>query len=102
MYEECEFQVRVSSTMFSVNFSNCNHSYRFVHISRTLRALQSSTKTSLRIDEDGLLSIQFLMPNPRLKHNHGGTRDAFIEFRVRSLLELRQGFLTSGTVFGLR
>jgi cell cycle checkpoint protein len=59
-------------------------SYRFVHISRTLRALQSSTKTSLRIDEDGLLSLQFLMPNPKPRTlGHGGSRDAFIEFRVR-------------------
>ncbi|KAH0584433.1 Cell cycle checkpoint protein RAD1 [Termitomyces sp. J132] len=55
-------------------------SYRFGHITKTLRALQSSTKTSLRIDEDGLLSLQFLMPSPR-----GGASDAFIEFRCLAL-----------------
>ena len=55
-------------------------SYRFSHMSRALRALQSSTKTSLRIDDEGLLSLQFLMPTPKPR---GGTSDAFIEFRVR-------------------
>ena len=52
-------------------------SYRFSHMTRTLRALSSSTKTSLRIDEDGLLGLQFLMPKPGV----GGT-DGFVEFRV--------------------
>ncbi|KAG6845217.1 hypothetical protein H0H87_012544 [Tephrocybe sp. NHM501043] len=56
---------------------NVRVSYRFGHITKTLRALQSSTKTSLRIDEGGLLSLQFLMPSLK-----GGTSDAFIEFRV--------------------
>ncbi|KAG5642405.1 hypothetical protein DXG03_002837 [Asterophora parasitica] len=55
--------------------------YRLQHISRTLRALQSSTKTSLRIDEDGLLSLQFLMPSPKPKSGS----DAFIEFRCLAL-----------------
>ncbi|KAG7453030.1 Rad1-domain-containing protein [Guyanagaster necrorhizus] len=61
-------------------------SYRFAHISRTLRALQSSTKTSLRIDDEGLLSLQFLMPSPSPKQ---GKKDegpaAFIEFRCLAL-----------------
>ncbi|KAK0434060.1 Rad1/Rec1/Rad17 [Desarmillaria tabescens] len=61
-------------------------SYRFAHISRALRALQSSTKTSLRIDDEGLLSLQFLMPSPSPKL---GKRDegpaAFIEFRCLAL-----------------
>ncbi|TFK34832.1 Rad1/Rec1/Rad17 [Crucibulum laeve] len=60
-------------------------SYRFGHISRTLRALQSSTKTSLRIDEEGLLSLQFLMPSPKPKSATGETTDAFIEFRCLAL-----------------
>ena len=54
-------------------------SYRLAHIARTARALQSSTKTSLRIDAEGLLSLQFLMPSPKPR---GGTSDAFVEFRV--------------------
>ncbi|KAJ6606366.1 Rad1/Rec1/Rad17 [Mycena vulgaris] len=58
-------------------------SYRFGHISRTLRALQSSTKTSLRIDDEGLLSLQFLMPSPKAKTEDSAP--AFIEFRCLAL-----------------
>ncbi|OAX43811.1 Rad1-domain-containing protein [Rhizopogon vinicolor AM-OR11-026] len=57
-------------------------SYRFAHISRTLRALQNSTKTSLRIEEEGLLSLQFLVPVPKPR---GGMSDSFIEFRCLAL-----------------
>ena len=65
-------------------YPNNNRSYRFGHISRTLRALQSSTKTSLRIDDEGLLSLQFLMPSPKPRGGggDGGSSEAFIEFRV--------------------
>lgn len=55
-------------------------SYRFAHITHTIRALQSSTKTSLRIEAEGLLSLQFLVPVPKARG--GGTSDSFIEFRV--------------------
>ncbi|KAG9098772.1 ssDNA endodeoxyribonuclease [Ceratobasidium sp. 370] len=48
-------------------------SYRFSHIARALRALQASLKTSLRIDSDGLLSLQFMMP---------ASQGALIEFRA--------------------
>ncbi|KAI8999059.1 Rad1-domain-containing protein [Trametes punicea] len=51
--------------------------YRFSHISRALRALQSSLKTSLRVDDEGLLSLQFMMPAPR---RPGRRSEAFIEF----------------------
>jgi hypothetical protein len=55
-------------------------------MTRLLKALNSSTKTSLRIDDEGLLSLQFLMPSPRAKGaldpaQNSGT-EAFIEFRV--------------------
>ncbi|CCM05792.1 uncharacterized protein FIBRA_08025 [Fibroporia radiculosa] len=60
-------------------------SYRFSHISRTQRALQSSTKTSLRINEEGLLSLQLLMPTPRTRES--GSSDGFIEFRCLPLDE---------------
>ncbi|KAG8688680.1 ssDNA endodeoxyribonuclease [Ceratobasidium sp. 394] len=48
-------------------------SYRFSHIARALRALQGSLKTSLRIDGDGLLSLQFMMP---------ASQGALVEFRA--------------------
>lgn len=55
-------------------------SYRFSHITKAFKALQSSTKTSLRIDDQGTLSLQFLMPSP--KPRPAGGSDAFLEFRV--------------------
>lgn len=64
--------------------------YRYSHISRALRALQSSLKTSLRIDEEGLLSMQFMMPAPR---RPGGRRsEAFIEFWVSMHLRYPSDF----------
>lgn len=55
-------------------------------MTRLLKALNSSTKTSLRIDDEGLLSLQFLMPSPRAKGALGPAQnsgtEAFIEFRV--------------------
>ncbi|KXN88090.1 Cell cycle checkpoint protein RAD1 [Leucoagaricus sp. SymC.cos] len=61
----------------SVSFS-----YRFSHIAKTLRAVSSSTKTSLRIDDDGLLSLQFMMPSPKARGTDGGDSSAFIDFQV--------------------
>jgi len=58
-------------------------SYRFAHISHAIRALQSSTKTSLRIEAEGLLSLQFLVPVPKARG--GGSSDSFIEFRCMAL-----------------
>lgn len=58
-------------------------SYHAAHVSRAARALASSTKTSLRIEEGGLLSLQFLMPTAGA--GIAGAKkgnDAFIEFRV--------------------
>ncbi|KAI5825395.1 Rad1-domain-containing protein [Schizophyllum commune Tattone D] len=59
------------------------YSYRFPHILKTLKAVQNSTKTSLRIDEEGLLSLQYLMPYTRPR---GGERlDCFVEYRCLPL-----------------
>lgn len=52
--------------------------YRFSHITRALRALQNSLKTSLRIDSDGLLSLQFMMP---------ATQGALVEFKCLALVD---------------
>lgn len=48
------------------------YTYRLSHINRALRALQASSKASIRIDGQGLLSMQFLMNT---------TEGAFLEFR---------------------
>jgi len=54
------------------------YKYRLSHINRALRALQSSTKASIRIDDQGLLSMQFLMNT---------TEGAFLEFRFVPLVD---------------
>lgn len=52
-----------------------------------MRALQTSVKTSLRIDNEGLLSLQFLMPSSAPRMNPVGVTSNFIEFRVRLLFD---------------
>jgi len=56
--------------------------YRFNHIARTLRALQNSTKTSLRADFDGLLSLQFQLPLPRSDEFYN-----IIDFRCAAVID---------------
>ncbi|KAH9915785.1 Rad1-domain-containing protein [Epithele typhae] len=51
--------------------------YRYSHVAKALRAMQSSMKTSLRIDQTGMLSLQFMMPTPRRRNKQA---QAFIEF----------------------
>lgn len=51
--------------------------YRVAHIASALKAMQTSIKTSLRIDEEGLLSLQFMMTS--------AGSGIFIEFRVSVL-----------------
>ncbi|KZT44247.1 Rad1-domain-containing protein [Sistotremastrum suecicum HHB10207 ss-3] len=54
--------------------------YRLNIINKTLRALQSSFKTSLQIFPDGLLRLQFMLNTSRSKKD-----GAFIEFRCLAL-----------------
>ena len=67
----------------------CTHtlsaSYHTAHISRAARALASSTKTSLRIQENGLLSLQFMMPSAVGGDGAAKGSVAFIEFTVSLL-----------------
>jgi len=60
-------------------------SYRFGHIARTQRALQNSVKTSIRMDEDGVLSLQFMMPSVKIRGKESANQ--FIEFRCLALDE---------------
>ncbi|THU96335.1 Rad1-domain-containing protein [Dendrothele bispora CBS 962.96] len=64
-------------------------SYRLALIARAARALQSSIKTSLRIDNEGLLSLQFLMPSPTSRHNAraDNATSNFIEYRCLAIDE---------------
>ena len=58
-------------------------SYRVAHIARAQQALQSSSKTSLRIGSDGTMNMQFLVSTPLAV----GTSEAFISFRVRHVYQ---------------
>ncbi|GAC75031.1 checkpoint 9-1-1 complex, RAD1 component [Moesziomyces antarcticus T-34] len=70
--------------------------YDFTLLSRTMTVLRSSIKTSLRMDEAGLISFQFMMPKYRKPVGAGALnthaadqatleeeQDAFCEFLVR-------------------
>lgn len=59
-------------------------SYRVAHIARAQRALQNSSKTSLRVGSDGTMNMQFLVPSPLVR---GGSNEAFISFRFLPLDE---------------
>ncbi|PCH38411.1 Rad1-domain-containing protein [Wolfiporia cocos MD-104 SS10] len=59
-------------------------SYRFKLVTCAQRALQSSTKTSLRINEDGMLHLQLMLPAPRARSSD---MSAFVEFRCLPLDE---------------
>lgn len=68
--------------------------YDFTLLSRTMAVLRSSIKTSLRMDEAGLISFQFMMPKYRRTASgaapgsgaaqaaHDEEQDAFCEFLV--------------------
>lgn len=58
--------------------------YKFSHFSLALRALQASVKMSLRIDDQGYLSMQLMMPSP-LGKNLQGSDSGIIEFKMRAL-----------------
>ncbi|KAG8970822.1 ssDNA endodeoxyribonuclease [Tulasnella sp. 419] len=60
-------------------------SYRFSHIHRASRAMQGSVKTSLRINDEGVLDLQFMMPTAKLRSNDGD--NPFIEFKCMALEE---------------
>ncbi|KIO19193.1 hypothetical protein M407DRAFT_246252 [Tulasnella calospora MUT 4182] len=58
--------------------------YRFSHIAKIQKALQGSIRTSLRMDESGVLSFQFQMPTVI---SDGKQSNPFIEFTCLALSE---------------
>ncbi|KAG8909778.1 ssDNA endodeoxyribonuclease [Tulasnella sp. 408] len=56
--------------------------YRFSHIAKIQKALQGSIRTSLRMDESGILSFQFQMPTVV---SNGKQSNPFIEFTCLAL-----------------
>ncbi|GAA5911344.1 hypothetical protein JCM5296_007331 [Sporobolomyces johnsonii] len=76
---ECEFPIR--------------NTYKFSHIQLTRQALAASMKTSIRTDEHGLVSFQFMIPLSAAKGGGGAQasvadgRVAFVEFLCVALDE---------------
>ncbi|KAI0792803.1 Rad1-domain-containing protein [Abortiporus biennis] len=62
--EYCQCDRRISFT------------YKASQIQHTIKALQSSTKTSLRINSEGVLAMQLMMPGPNTKEEK-----SFIDFK---------------------
>ncbi|TDL27650.1 Rad1-domain-containing protein [Rickenella mellea] len=62
-------------------------SYRFSHISPMLRALQGSSKTSLRIDDEGLLCLQFLTESQSPRSGIRRTVSSIVDFKCPALDE---------------
>jgi len=98
---EMEFPASLSSTdptgvieKFVALPGSSEQWYDFTLLSRTMTVLRSSIKTSLRMDEAGLISFQFMMPKYRRTAAPAAPgagqavledeQDAFCEFLVRS------------------
>lgn len=62
------------------------NSYKFSHLAYIRQALSYSTKTSLRTDSSGILSMQFMIMNTAAAGSGGGKNEAtgagFVEFTV--------------------
>ncbi|KAI0694167.1 repair protein Rad1/Rec1/Rad17-domain-containing protein [Cerioporus squamosus] len=69
-----------------------SYTYKFSHISRAMRALQISYKTSLRIDDQGMLSMQFMMLTQ--KRRGEGQQPAFVQIEV-SIISRTLGLISS-------
>jgi hypothetical protein len=59
-------------------------SYNFSTFSLANRALQASIKVSLRVDNEGFMSLQLMMPQPANKRV-APTESGIIEFKFRAL-----------------
>jgi cell cycle checkpoint protein len=63
-------------------------SFKFGLIKHAQRAMSSGTKVSLRLDEDGVLSLQFLV---EVETNGSAADVAFVDFRIVPLVEGEAG-----------
>lgn len=59
-------------------------SFKFASIKAAQRAMASATKVSMRLDEEGVLSLQFLV---EVEAGAGGERVSFVDFRIVPLVE---------------
>jgi hypothetical protein len=61
--------------------------YNFGLFSQANRALQAAIKVSLRIDDEGFLSLQMMMPPPVGKRLDNSSDSGIIEFKLTALQE---------------
>jgi hypothetical protein len=73
-----------------------SHTYQFADLQRCLKALQTSLKTSLRISDDGVMSLQCLFPkraeqalNPHLDSAAANNRNIQSDPESQAYVELR-------------
>jgi hypothetical protein len=71
------YQVQVREISFSPSILLKFPSYTFDVMRQVVRALSVSMKVSIRIDGDGVMSLQFLMPT-----GPSGERTNWMEYRV--------------------
>lgn len=80
---ECESNVSFRYTSFNIGLNgllvNRPSSYRFSLIAKSMKALQNSNKASIRIDREGILSLQFLTTTRNPK---GAPVNTIVEFNV--------------------
>ena len=72
------------ATPLSKAIDPTSYSYSFGLFSQANRALQAAMKISLRIDDQGYLSLQMMMPTPAGKRLTGSDC-GIIEFKLRAL-----------------
>jgi hypothetical protein len=61
------------------------YSYKFSHLSYIRQALLYSTKTSLRTDSSGIISMQFMIVNANAPSGNDTSGVGFVEFTVSYL-----------------
>jgi len=67
--------------------STVSASFKFSLIKSAQRAMASATKVSLRLDQQGVLSLQFLLEVEAVGGGGGGNGVTFVDFRVVPLAE---------------
>lgn len=74
---------------FSIKFAS-KHTYAFANVQHCFRALQTSIKTSVRIDDQGMMSMQCLFPErPAYEQDPNNDSQVMPETENRGFIEIR-------------
>jgi cell cycle checkpoint protein len=64
--------------------SHFRQSYKFAHVAAAKKAMAAATKVSIRVDEQGVMSLQFMIEH---EEGVGGDRGvSFVDFRLVPLI----------------